>query len=386
MPQLRDVINALESWFDPSRAEQWDAVGLVCGDPAETVTKVLLAVDAVPATVEEAISSGAQLLVTHHPLLLKGVHSVAANDPKGAMVHRMIRSSVAHFVAHTNADIARPGVSDALAEVVGLHSLRPLDPIPTPPLDKLVTFVPLEAVDSVAEALCAAGAGRLGNYEHCTFVTTGEGTFRPLAGAEPAVGEVGQLSRVAEVRLEVVAPRHLRETMIAVLRAHHPYEEPAFDLFEHADQRSDCGIGRLGELPAPMTLRDFTAWCAQRLPATSWGVRAAGDPEKVVRSVAVCGGAGGSLIEAARRVGADAYVTSDLRHHIAAEAVTERGSTAMALVDAAHWATESPWLQVVARRLQATFGGDGSAFTVAVSAQVTDPWTLHYPSPLSTQG
>src|SRR3954463_5035088 len=126
MPRVADVTAVMDRWFDPAHAEAWDAVGLVCGDPDEAVQRIVLAVDAVPATVAEALA--ADLLITHHPLLLSGVHGVPADDPKGALVHRMVRAGVAHFVAHTNADVALPGVSDALADTLGLRETRPLDP------------------------------------------------------------------------------------------------------------------------------------------------------------------------------------------------------------------------------------------------------------------
>src|SRR5689334_5797926 len=142
MPTLAELRAVLDAWFDPRWAEPWDAVGMVCGDPDDDVARILLAVDAVPATVAEAVDGGAQLLLTHHPLLLTGVHGVPADDPKGALVHRMIRAGVAHFVAHTNADVADPGVSDALARRIGLHGFRPLDPQYDSGVDKLVVFVP----------------------------------------------------------------------------------------------------------------------------------------------------------------------------------------------------------------------------------------------------
>ncbi|SOD74431.1 dinuclear metal center YbgI/SA1388 family protein [Jatrophihabitans sp. GAS493] len=384
MVLLADVIEAMQSWFDPATAEPWDAVGLVCGDPGEPVERVLLAVDAVPDTVAEAIDSGAQLLITHHPLLMKGVHGVAADDPKGGLVHAMIRSRVAHFVAHTNADVAVPGVSDALAARLGLSSLRPLDPLPLPALDKLVVFVPTAVTDQLRAALAAAGAGAIGDYDGCSFVSEGVGSFRPLPGADPTIGTVGERAEVPESRLEMVLPRRRREPVIAALRATHPYEEPAFDIFEQATVNSRLGTGRIGTLAEAMSLREFTQHCARSLPATSWGVRAAGDPQRRVETVAVCGGAGGSLIEAARRGGADAYVTADLRHHPAVEAVTELGPAAMALVDAAHWATESPWLDELSLRLSTHFGDTADGLKVAVSTQVTDPWTLHAPSPESS--
>ncbi|WP_375474838.1 Nif3-like dinuclear metal center hexameric protein [uncultured Jatrophihabitans sp.] len=377
MPRLAELIAALDEWFDPRWAEPWDAVGLVCGDPAERVERVLLAVDPVPATVAEAIDGGAQLLITHHPLLLTGVHGVPADDRKGALVHRLIRTGAAHFVAHTNADVAAPGVSDALGRRLGLADLRPLEPQDDEPIDKLVVFVPHADAERLVDALAAAGAGRLGDYDRCAWTTPGEGTFRPLAGARPAIGERGRIERVPETRVEMIAPRRTRTAIVAALRSAHPYEEPAFDLLAQQPLPSRRGLGRVGELPAAATLRAFVERAAAALPATTWGVRAAGDADRLVRTVAVCGGSGGSLAGRASDADADVFVTADLKHHPAVEAVSERGPDAMALVDAAHWATEAPWLDAVATALRARFG---TTVDVRVSAQVTDPWTLHVPS------
>jgi dinuclear metal center YbgI/SA1388 family protein len=262
-------MDALDEWYPPAGAESWDAVGLVCGVRESQVDRILLAIDAVPAVIDEADSVGAQLLFTHHPLLLTAVHGVPADDPKGGLVHRMICSGIAHFVAHTNAEIATPGVSDALAGALGLTEVSPLEPAPDNP---------------------------------------------------------------------------------------------------------ENGVGRVGNLAAELTLTGFTDLVAATLPATSWGVRGAGDPEQVVRRVAVLGGSGSSLIDAARDAGADVYLTADLKHHNGVEAVTQRAGTPMALVDAAHWATERPWLDTVVARLRERFGA--TVETIA-SDLVTDPWVLH---------
>ncbi|WP_338184197.1 Nif3-like dinuclear metal center hexameric protein [Jatrophihabitans sp.] len=376
MVRLAEVKALLDGWFEPSWAETWDAVGLVCGDPEQSVERILLCVDAVPATVAEAIGSRTDLLITHHPLLLTVVHGVPADDPKGGLVHRMIRAGVAHLVAHTNADVADPGVSDALAARLGLVATRPLV-AQSDPLDKLVVFVPVGAAGSLIDALAAAGAGAIGDYERCAWVTEGEGTFRPLPGATPTLGTVGAVESVHEARVEMVVPRRHRAEVIAALRAAHPYEEPAFDLLAQVPVPSRRGTGRVGTLPAPMTLRDFTALAAAALPATSWGLRAAGDPEQLIHTVAVCGGSGGSYAEAARAAGADVFLTSDLKHHATVEAVTEQAPGGMALVDAAHWATEAPWLDAVAARLDLAFG---TTVETRVSRLITDPWTLHAPS------
>lgn len=267
--RLSHVITVLEELYPPAWAEPWDAVGLVCGDPDQEVGRVLFAVDPVAAVIGEALEWGADLVVTHHPLLLRGVHSVAATTPKGRLVHRMITNGVALYTAHTNADRADPGVSDALARAVGL---------------------------------------------------TGE--LRPMV---PAAGD----------------PRR--------------------------------GLGRIGELDEPVTLREFTKRAAAGLPSTAWGVRAAGDPDAAVRTVAVCGGSGDSLLGTARAAGVDAYLTADLRHHPASEFAEYGGP---ALVDAAHWATEWPWLADAERRL-ATSSPEAGKLETRVSTLVTDAWRLH---------
>jgi dinuclear metal center YbgI/SA1388 family protein len=369
--RLRDAIAALEAAYPPRLAADWDAVGLVCGDPDDPVQAVLVAVDPVPATVEEALDAGAQLLVTHHPLLLRGVHGVGADTPKGALVHRLVRGGAALFTAHTNADAADPGVSDALAAALGLTVEGPLVAADEPPLDKIVTFIPVgPAITKVHEALSNAGAGAIGDYSHCSFASAGTGQFKPLEGAHPAVGEVGRLERVAETRLEMVLPRARRAAVVAALRAAHPYEEPAFDVLEIAPLPSRRGLGRVGTLPGE-PLAAFAQRVAAALPATAWGVRAAGDPERRIERVAVCGGAGDSALDAALAAGVDAYVTADLRHHPAGEHLLR--PRAPALVDVAHWASEWPWCEQAAGILRAALGG---SVEVRVSTRRTDPWTL----------
>jgi dinuclear metal center YbgI/SA1388 family protein len=288
MPTLADVVGILDAAYDPRWAEPWDAVGLVCGDPAAEVGKVLFAVDPVDAVVAEAVAWGADLLVTHHPLLLKPVHGVAATTFKGRTVHRLISGGVALLTAHTNADVADPGVSDALARALGLTVSGPILPAPDAPAR---------------------------------------------------------------------------------------------------------GLGRFGALPSAEPLSAFAERVAAALPATAAGVRVAGDPDRAIRHVAVCGGAGDDreLLAAVRAAGADAYVTADLRHHPVSEA-REAGDFVApgrgpALVDVAHWASEWPWLADAAAQLTAGLGelaGPGDAarrgtVEIRVSKLVTDPWTLHTP-------
>ncbi|KAA2263832.1 Nif3-like dinuclear metal center hexameric protein [Solihabitans fulvus] len=266
-PTLGDVLAVLAQAYPPPLAESWDAVGLVCGDPTEPVSRVLVCVDPVESTVDEALEVGAQLLLAHHPLLLRGVHGVPADDPKGGLVHRLVRAGAALVCAHTNADSASPGVSDALAAALGLAVTGPLVP----------------------------------NVTDATI-----------------------------------------------------------------------GAGRIGTLPAAEPLSAFVRRVADALPETAWGVRGAGDPDRPVRTVAVCGGAGDSYLAAARAAGVDAYVTADLRHHPAGEHLAT-GRDAPALVDVAHWASEWPWCAQAAGILRAAFNG---TVDILVSTRRTDPWTL----------
>ncbi|QLY34415.1 Nif3-like dinuclear metal center hexameric protein [Nocardia huaxiensis] len=367
--RLADVIAALDAAYPPQLAESWDSVGLVCGDPAEPVSRVLFAVDATAGVVDEAIEWGAQALVVHHPLLLRGVDTVAADTPKGALLHRLIRSGCALFSAHTNADSADPGVSDALAAAIGLTVTGPLDPKPVAAVDKWEITVPRTHSAEVLAALFAAGAGAGGNYSDAAWRVEGTAQYRPLDGANPALGAIGELHSATEDRLEVVAPPSRRAAVLAALRAAHPYEEPAYHVTERAALASGLGIGRIGELPAPESLREFTARVRKALPETTWGVRAAGDPDRVIKTVAVCGGAGDSFLGKVSRLGVDAYVTSDLRHHPADEHLRAGGP---ALVDAAHWATEFPWCAQAEGIVRAALPG----LETRVSTLRTDPWTL----------
>ncbi|MFF3869580.1 Nif3-like dinuclear metal center hexameric protein [Micromonospora sp. NPDC001898] len=272
-PTVADVVATLHRHYPPAWAEDWDRVGLVLGEPTAEVRRVACVVDVVPETVAEALAAGADMIVAHHPLLLRGVSSVAPTTYKGRIVHQLIKADVALLVAHTNADVADPGVSDALAARFGLTGLRPLHP-PAP-------------------GTPAAGAGR--------------------------------------------------------------------------------GIGRIGELPRPMSLAELTRYAAAVLPATAWGVRAAGDPARTVRTLAVSGGSGDAFLGAATAAGVDAYLTADLRHHPAGEHLAAGGP---ALLDAAHWATERPWLDALAALLRAELGVE-----TMVSDLDTDPWTVHAAAP-----
>ncbi|MFM8775178.1 MAG: Nif3-like dinuclear metal center hexameric protein [Actinomycetota bacterium] len=283
---LAQIVAVLERRYPLGSAEPWDAVGLVCGDPAAPVRRILWAIDPVEAVVDQAIDQQVDLVITHHPLLLTGVHSVAATDAKGRIVHRLISSGIALYCAHTNADIADPGVSDARARALGVMDTRPLDSSVSARQDR--TAVP-------------------------SGLAQQEGTAVPV------------------------------------------------------------GLGRIGHLPAPMPLGAFAETVVSALPATRHGARVLGDPDVVVRTVAVCGGSGDALLTVATASGADVYVTADLKHHRALEHRDEGGC---AVIDVAHWASEWPWLAQAAELLDRDLAAQGDTVDSLVSDIPTDPWTF----------
>ena len=374
MPSLREIVAVLDTLYQPEWADDWDAVGTVVGDPDADVRRILLAVDSVQAVVDEAVALDADLVVTHHPLLLRGVTTVAASTPKGRIVHDLITNGIALHTCHTNADSPPLGVSESMALALGLSDLRPLDP-DGDAVDKWTVYVPVDDAARVAAAMHDAGAGVVGDYDRAMFSSRGTGQFRPGAGANPAIGSVGEVGTVDEVKLELVAKPALREAVRAALLDAHPYEEVAYDVIATQPQPSGRGSGRIGVLAEPMALREFAAAVADRLPGHHSATRVAGDPDATIRTVALCGGSGDFLLGAAQAAGADVYVTSDLRHHPVSEHRERAG--ACAVVDVPHWAAEWTWLPVAARALADRLG---DTVEITVSTIVTDPWTFTVPS------
>ena len=331
---LLDAVNAAAPW---AQAAEWDQVGLLVGDAADAVSGVLVALDVTAQTIDEAAARGCSVLLTHHPLLFKPVARVTSSDAVGALVLRMARAGVAHVAAHTNLDASDAGVSVALAGQLGLEGVRVLAP-DADAARVLVTYVPPSAAEAVRAALAAAGAGRIGLYDGCSFSSGGTGRFTPQGGATPAVGTVGEAEATGEVRIEAVVQRWRLASAVRAVRDAHPYETPV--VVTHAAQGVPAreGYGALGELPAPEALPAFLDRVATALGVPA--LRHVGDPARPVRRVAVCGGSGLTFLPAAVRAGADAYVTADVTYHRWAEAIAPDGAPRLALVDAGHYETE----------------------------------------------
>jgi dinuclear metal center YbgI/SA1388 family protein len=358
---VADAIGLLNFWYEPDWAEVWDSVGLISGSVDVDLRTIHLAIDPTIDVAREAIALDAQLLVVHHPLWLGGTDRI--DGAKGHVIAQLHNAGCALFVAHTNADVAYPGVSDALAAALGLVHVRVMSS-QNESLDRWVVHVPPEFVEVLLNAVAQAGAGTLGSYERCAFISEGTGTFRPLPGATPYAGEIGSIERIAEARLEFVGKPKDRAEIARALRDAHPYEEPSFTVTPTSTP-ANRGLGRVGELSSPMRLAEFVAHVARSLPATAGGIRATGDADARVRTVAVAGGSCLELDGAAAAAGADVFVTSDAKHHRAQEA-------RLPIVDVPHWAGEWPWSQALGDRLQ----GELDGVEVHVSRLVTDPWTM----------
>ena len=380
MPTLRDVVQVLDGLYDPRWAEEWDAVGTVLGDPDAQVREILLAVDPVQAVADEAVALDVDLVVTHHPLWLSGVTALPASDPKGRVAHTLLSNGIALHTCHTNADVPPLGVSAAMADAFGLVEPRPLQPATSPGPDVWTVFVPRADAETVLAAMHGAGAGQYDGYDSAAFSWPGTGQFRPLEGADPAIGRIGELERVDEVALRLVAAPKVREQVRAAMVAAHPYEVVAHDVVAAQPVPTDRGMGRIGRLPEPLSLAAFAERVRQALPAHGGATRFAGDPGRVVETVALCGGSGDFLLGQATAAGADVYLTSDLKHHPVSEHLERPG--ACAVVDVPHWAAEWTWLPVAAAALTQRLG---ATVVPQVSTLVTDPWAatlVHTDRPL----
>lgn len=349
---LADIIRLAERLAPPFLALEGDPIGLQIGNPDTEVQKVAVCLDATGAVLLQAGREGAEAIFSHHPLIYTPVTSLAETTPEGRLLAEFVRSGIALYALHTNWDVAVGGLNDALAQALGVGEVEPLEITHRHKYYKVAVFTPEEAEEAIRIAAGNAGAGVIGNYSHCSFRTAGTGTFRPLEGANPTVGQVGSLEQVQELKLEfLVAEGFLRDVLEAVVRAH-PYEEVAYDAYEVLHDGLKFGIGRLGHLEQPVpykVLKDNISKALGNPP-----LRCEGEDSRMIKTVAVCGGSGGHLVELAATKGADVLVTSEVKHHqfILAQQL------GLAVVDATHQATESLGMHHFARRLAREVEGE----------------------------
>lgn len=363
------IVKWMDEWAPPSLAEPDDKIGLLIGSMSESVTRVAVALDVTEQVADEAIERGAQLIIAHHPIIFRPLRAIRTDRADGRLMKKLLQHNIAVFAAHTNLDVAAGGVNDLLADAIGIRNAAPLHVSVREELYKLVVYIPRTHLDAVREAVFTAGAGHIGQYSHCGFSAEGVGTFLPQEGAKPFLGEAGRLEEAQEFRFETIVPAGRKEAVIRAMREAHPYEEVAYDVYRLALDGNALGLGRVGKLAAEMTLSEFADHVKKALGVPA--LRFVGDKQKKVRKAAVLGGSGRSFLKHAIAAGADVFVTGDLDHHTAHDAL----AAGLAMVDPGHH-VEQVMKQGVADRLNAYSVSAGWNITAYASERPTEPFTF----------
>lgn len=350
MPTVAEFAAYLERFAPTHTAADWDNVGLLLGDPADAVGRVMTCLTVTPDVVEEAVRERVNLIVSHHPVLFRGAKKLTATGGDGRVVLPLARAGVAVYSPHTAFDNCPGGVNDLICGRLGVRDAQPLRPREAARQCKLVVFVPDSDLAKVSDAVFAAGAGTIGQYNECSFRLAGKGTFFATDATNPTVGRKGRREDVDEWRLEVVVPERLVTQVVKAMRGAHSYEEPAFDVYPLRPGTSG-GEGRVGTLAKPTTLAKLAALVKRELGASS--VQVVGDLSRTVRKVAVACGAAGEYLSDSIRSNADVFVTGEMRFH---DALTARGSGVGVLLPG-HYATERPAVEELAAKLAADWPG-----------------------------
>lgn len=365
-PSLNEIITALEAEVHPGLQESWDNTGRqICAQPeSDPCSGVMVCVDVTDAVIDEAISTGCNLIISHHPLIFRPLKRLTGATPAERMSIRLIQSGISVYSAHTSLDNASAGVSHYLAEALGLINITPLAPRKDA-VYKIAVYVPRENAEAVERAMHEAGAGHIGNYDSCGFTIAGEGSFRPLDGSNPFIGSKDEVSRVVEVKIETVVPSQLKRAVEKAIRKAHPYEEPAIDIYRIEADDTVTGLGATGDLPAPLSAASLISRVKEVYGSPILRTTPHADAMPISR-VALCGGSGGEFIPAAIAAGAQAYITSDVRYH---DFVDFRDK--ILVIDTGHYESEKCTTILLSRIISKKFPN----FAVRISAAETNSIT-----------
>lgn len=337
--EIRELVLWIEEQVPLEYQESYDNSGLQVGNPDAEINSILFTLDVTEEVIEEAVNGKYDLIFSHHPLIFSPLKRLCYQTKTERCVAAALKNNISVYSAHTNLDAMSWGVSHIMAEKAGLNNIRVLLPVKEK-LFKLVTFVPLEHVKPVQEALFKAGAGHTGNYDSCSFSSRGEGTFRPGKGTKPFTGKVNELHTEQENRIEVIIPAHIVSQAVRALQEVHPYEEVAYDIIPLENDYYGAGTGAIGILPSPLTGEAFLAQIKKIFGTPV--IRFSGDPARIIRTVAVCGGSGAGMIGDAARAGAEAFITGDVKYHAFIEAPDN-----ILVADIGHYESEKFSLQLL---------------------------------------
>lgn len=361
--RINTITEALERWAPRSLQEDYDNSGMQVGSPDAEVGAALVCIDCTEEVVAEAAQRKCDLIISHHPLIFRGLKGLTGRDHVERTVLALIRNNIALYAIHTNLDNVIDGVNGEIARRMGLKVERVLEPR-AGQLRKLVVFVPNEQAEAVRQALFAAGAGRIGHYDECSYDLQGQGTFRALEGANPFVGSIGHRHRSTEMRIEVLIDAAREGAIVRAMKAAHPYEVPAYDILPLLNRDLGVGAGVIGELEMPLSPPQFLTKLKQVFGTGA--IRHTALPGEMIKRVAACGGSGSFLIGAARAAGAHALVTGDLKYHQFFE------GEGMLLCDVGHYESEQFTMHLLRDRLK----GSLPTFAVHLTGTSTNP--VHY--------
>ena len=311
--KIKEIISQLERWAPPVYQESYDNSGLIVGDQSIDCSGVLITLDTIESVIDEAIELGCNMIVSHHPIVFSGIKKITGKNYVERTVLKAIKNDIAIYAIHTNLDNVHTGVNKKIADLIGLGNTKILLP-KSATLRKLTTYAPVNAAEEVKNALFEAGAGSIGNYEECSFSSSGMGTFKPGDSSNPTIGKAGGYREtVEELKLEFLIPANLTEQLLSALINAHPYEEVSYFLTELVNQNQEVGTGMIGELPQPVETLNFLAQLKKTMQINC--IRHTDVCKKEIKKVAVCGGAGGFLLNRAKSAGADIFITADYKYH-----------------------------------------------------------------------
>ncbi len=370
MITVADIVRIIETMADPYFAEDWDNCGLQVGQMDQSVSKIVTALDPLPDVVEYASSVKADLLVTHHPLIFRPLKKIDRSVYPGNVITRAIQSSLSIYSAHTSLDSTLGGLNDMVSDRLGLKETKVLGKTVGEPYVKLVIFTPLDHRERILEALSETTAGVIGDYTCCSFSGLGHGRFTPGAGSVPFSGVSGQAEEIEEYRIECLVKKKDAGKVVRRVRAVHPYETMAYDVYPLDACEQDSGLGRLGRLDMPVSLDDFVALIKEKLGVRH--VKVAGRRDSLIRTVAICTGSGSSMVKDFLKSSADVYVSGDLSYHDARNA-EDAGKI---LVDVGHFASEIIMAEALAEKISRSCKAKGWSVAVDVCRLERDPFEI----------
>lgn len=369
MSNLQEIITEMAKLAPHKEAQEWDNIGLQVGNFDSEIKRVLVSLDINEDIINEAVDKNIDLIISHHPLIFNGLNNVHSQTTKGRIIIQAIKNDIAIYSAHTNMDIVQGGLNDLLAKKLNLTEIKVLSKDNEKKLYKLAVYVPEDYVENIKDVIFKKGAGKIGNYSKTSFSFKGEGTFLPEKGTNPHLGKQGQLKKVNEVKIESVVSEEKIQNVVKGMLKVHPYEEPAYDVYELPLQSIYKGIGRIGLLKEPEILKKYCLQIKNILNIEKLKVR--GKMDKTVGKVALCSGSGADYIQLASAKGADLYITADVKYH-EAQLAEELN---LNLIDAGHFETEIIFKELVSDYLKTKIAKNELEIEINVSELNTNPWS-----------